>query len=517
MNPIIQNLTFSSQGEQITLGDNTYNFHIQLLNADGQSVVIKFASVIELNITDTITSFAQEGYLIINNNLDAIESVQSISTDVRGRPQQAFQPFQFRGDGRDFLLVSIQPATNVNNDDPVQMSKNDEQSFNMLFTIYNSEDIIFEEKDIKLKKLYLCDYTVQVLNEKNAYFSTSKITQEKGNSNTQRSVKTGIAILRLLADVFSQDFNIKQTFSTEWDVGEESVFYSSPANSKAIDDLTNLLSVHVSSKDNDNCPSLLRKSRNNVWTLTPITTMFKQAYYKGNSSFGDIGGTRLVENFILNRPNTGQADPLNLTNRNPQASYFANNFPDYSFIENFESANNSATSSTYGYVTHAVHNYNIADKTFSVDLENNNISSVFKKYKKNFVQSQKGIIGSSPSRNIILNKTKTENKAAVKLFSPYTNQVIRLNAGQNQILLNAIFNNTAVSFTTRGSIFREAGKFFTIERKDAGSDSSFDNKIMGTYLFSKVEHIFKNGQYYNTIVGVKTYVTDKTDNSDDIT
>lgn len=516
MNPVIENLSFSPQGEQITLGDNSYNFSLQLFNADGQSVGIKHASVIELCISDIITNFATEGYLIFNNNLDAIESVQSISTDVRGRPQKAFSPFQFRGDGRDFLVVSIKPAVNVNTNDPISMPNSKDPSLELLFTVYDTADIITEEKDVKLKKLYLCDYSVQLLNEKNTYFSTSKISQQKGNSNTERSVYTGEAILGLLASVFSQDLKLTQTFSTEWDRGEEKIFYSSPANSRAINDLNYLLNYHISSKDNDYCPSLLRKNRKNLWTLTPVTTIFKSAYYKGNSSFGDSGGSRLIENFTLNRPNIGDKDPLNIIERNPQSSLFANNLPDYSFIENFESANTAATTSTYGLITHVVHNYNISDKTFSVDIENNNINSVFKKYKKHFVQTQKGLIGSSPFQNIVLNKTKTENKTTAKVFNPNTTQTIRLNSGQNQILLNTIFNNTAISFSTRGSIFREAGKFFTVERRDAAIGSTFDNKIMGTYLLSKVEHIFKNGQYYNNIVGVKTYVTEKTGNSDDI-
>jgi len=516
MNPVIQNLSFSPQGEKVTIGDNTYNFHVQLFNGDGQSLVLKYNSIVELNITDTITTFAPEGYLIFNNNLDAIESVQSISTDVRGRPQQAFTPYVFRGDGRDFLVVSISQGSSVNTDDSIDMSEGKDKALNFIFTIYDSTDILTDKKDVKLKKFHLCDFSMQLLNEKNIYFSTSKYSTGKGTSNTERSMYTGEAIRQLLANTFSQDTKIIQTFSTEWDRGEEQIFYSSPANSKAIDDLYYLLNYHISSKENDYSPSLLRKNRENVWTLTPLTKIFKTAYFKGNDSFGDLGGTRLTENFILNRPNVGENDPLNTLERNPQASLFANNLPDYSYIDNFESAGINATSNTYGVVTRVVYNYDIAEKLFSVDLENNNINTVFKKYKKNFVQTQKGVIGNSPSQNLFLNKTKTDNKSTIKVFNPNTNQSIRLNSGQNQILLNTIFNNTAIGFTTRGNLFREAGKFFSVERKDSSANSSFDNKIMGTYFLTKVEHIFKNGQYTNSIVGVKPYSAEKFSNSDEI-
>ena len=512
MNPIIQNLSFSPQGEQVTIGDNTYNFHIQLFNADGQSIGIKYTNVVELNIIDELVNFAANGYIIINNDLDAIESVQSISTDVRGLAQQAFMPYVFRGDGRDFLLISIEPGTNVNTDDVFNTTKGFSMTY--VFSIIDTQDIITEERDVKLKRLTFCDYTVQILNEKNSYFSTSNINNT-GRSNLERSAYTGDAIMGLLATTIYQDTNITQKFSTTWDRGSEKIFYSSPANYKAIDDLYYLLDYHVSSADTDYSPAILRKDRSDIWTLTPLSRIFKEAYYKGNSTLGDTGGNRLIENFILNRPNTGDYNVLNAINRVPNTSFFANNFPDYSYIENFESASIAAKDNTNGVVTIAVHNYDIAKKQFSVDLKENNINEVFKKYKKNFVQTQKGGLG-NPSQNIFLNRTKTENKSIKKVFNPNTTQITRLNSGQNKILLNTVLNNAAIGFKTRGSIFREAGKFFTIERKDFANDSAFDNKLLGTYLITKVEHVFENGEYSNYIVGVKTYVADKFDNSDDV-
>lgn len=517
MNPVIQNLSFSSQPEQVQIGDNTYEFVVQLYNGDSQGVGIKYSSIVELNISDNITNFTANGYLIFNNQLDALESVQSISNDVRGMPEQAFIPYTFRGDGRDFLVVSVKPALNTSDYDPIQTSEEtSEYSLNYVFSIVDSQDIITEEKDVKLKKLYFDDFVIQLLNEKNSYFSTCKMTDGKGKSNTERSVYTGDAIRQLLANVISQDTKLTQSFGQQWDRGEEKIFYSSTAGSKAIDDLYYLLDYHVSTKDNDNCPALLRKSRKNVWTLTPLVTLFKSSYYKGTTSFGDMGGSGLIENFIVGKPTTGDNNPINNIERNPKSSLFANNFPDYSFIENFESAGIAATANTLGVATHVVHNYDPTNKTFSIDLSENNINSAFKKYKKHFVQSQKGTIGSSPSQNLALNKTKTDNKSVDHVFNPNPNQAIRTNSGSNKTLLNTVFNNTSIGFKARGSIFREAGKFFTIERRDFSNNSSFDNKIMGTYLFAKVDHVFKNGQYFNYIVGVKTYAAEDMGMSGDV-
>jgi len=516
MNPIVQNLSFSSQGEHVQIGDMQYEFNVQLYNGDGNSIGIKYPSIVELCISDLITTFAPDGYLIFNNPLDAIESVQSISTDVRGMPQQAFTPFTFRGDGRDFLVINIKPSVNIGDSDPLNTSDDNEYSFSYVFTVYDMQDIITDDREVKLKKLFLCDLTFQILNEKNSYFSTAKMTDGKGKSNTERSAFTGQALRQLLSDVLSKDTKLKQSFSTEWDLGSEKIFYSSPAGNKAIDDLYYLLDYHVSGKENDYCPALLRKSRKNVWALTPITKLFRTAYYKGSSSFGDIGGTGLSENFILGKPTTGDYDPLNVIERNPSSSVFANNLPDYSYIENFESASISATSNTLGVATHVVHSYDPANKTFSIDLTENNINSSYNKYKKYFVNSQKGVMGSSPSPNIFLNKTKTENKSIQHVFNPNTNQSIRLNSGTNKIMLNSIFNNTTIAFKTRGSILREAGKFFTLERRDFANNSAFDNKMLGTYFITKVDHVFKNGQYYNYIVGVKTYAAESMNMSNEI-
>jgi hypothetical protein len=83
-------------------------------------------------------------------------------------------------------------------------------------------------------------------------------------------------------------------------------------------------------------------------------------------------------------------------------------------------------------------------------------------------------------------------------------------------MLNSIFNNTTIAFKTRGSILREAGKFFTLERRDFANNSAFDNKMLGTYFITKVDHVFKNGQYYNYIVGVKTYAAESMNMSNEI-
>lgn len=522
-NAVIDNLSFQTGSEQVYIGDTYYTFNIQLVNSDGNNVGIKFGSIVDFGITDSITNFCAEGYLIFRNDLDALESVQSVSTDVRGMPENAFSPYVFRGDGRDLLVVNIKPAISVDDGDPVNTMGQDTNSnfaLNYIFSIHNTEDIISENKDMKLKKLYLHEQSFQILNEKNAYYTTGKIknggNSPVGTSNGERSIETGEAIRTLLSEVLSKDTNTQQTFAADWDVGSSKIFYSSPANNKAIDDLYYLLDYHVSSEENDYSPALLRKEKNNTWYLIPLTKLFKTAYYKGNESIGNLGGSNLAENFIIAKPNSGDSPPLTGPERNPQASLFANNFPDYSYAENFENAGMMSDASTFGVTTHMVHNYDPSTKTFSIDITDNNINDSMKLYKRSFVQTQKGVAGNSPGQNFPLNQIKSQNKNINHVFNPNPDQNIRLNSGRNKILLNTVFNNNTIAFRTRGNTVRQPGKFITLERKDFANNSTYDNKIYGTYLVVRVDHVFKNDQYYNYMVCTKSYSAEPTSSSSDV-
>lgn len=519
MNETITNLSFSNQSDRAQIGDNTYDFNVQLVNSDGDNVGLKFSSIVEMSITDDLASFFQKGHIIFNNNLDALESAESISTDVRGMPEKAFNPYRFRGDGRDSIIINIKPAVDIDDGDPISKSRTasigNTFTLNGVFSIYDTEDIIADHnKDIKLKKLYFHDQSYQVLNSKNVYFTTAKVAAKEQSSttdkskrligNTERSIDTGTAIKELLK-LSLQDEQQKISFNSSWDKGKSKIFYSSPANNRAINDLYYLLDYHVSDSDPSNPPALLRKDRNNVWNLIPITSLFQTSYYKGNQSLGDLGGPNLTEEFIVAKPNSGDGPVTTGPQRNPQLSVNANNMPDYSYAENLEVAGMQADVSNFGVVTHAVHSYDPATGVFSVDMEKNNVDSTLKSFNKNIVQTQRGISGKSPASNITMSQDRSSNQTVIHTFNPNTDQNARLNSGSNKILLNSIFNNTTIAFRSRGNTARQAGKFISIKRKNFQNDSSFDNKVMGTYLVVKVEHMFKNDQYFNYMVCTKPY------------
>jgi hypothetical protein len=511
MHPVLQNLGFNSFDDDIvTISDNKYRFNVILLNTNGNFAKINYSAIVDFKMTDRITSFYTDGYIIFNNQLDALESFDSIGSNTDGEINKSFKPYTFRGDGRDLLLVQIEPF--IDRDDTGTLNnpktKNPDLSINYLFSVYDSEDLIYEDKTIKQKKLFLYDYTYQLLKEKNSYFSTGRYS--KGVGDGERSIYTGDAIKKLLEEVY-KEYNL--TLQTgDWDQGGTKIFYSSPSHYKAIDDLQYLLDNHVSDSANQNSPAILMK-HNEVWSLIPITQLFKNAYYRGNNSFGDLGGPGIIENFILGKQQTDSGAASDQPKRTP-SSIFSYDLTDYSLIDNFQISNPASVDVTNNLVSHMVHNYDANKKMFSIDITENNINKNIETYKKNFVNTLKGSKGLNPTSNLSLNQTRLQQKNIINKYNPNTDPISRLNSGRNRFLLSSIFLNTTISFRCRGNVVRNPGKFITISRSDSQTNNEFDNKSLGMYMITTIEHVFGTGTYFNNIVAVKTYNFNKSNNND---
>lgn len=500
MSNILANLSISDNSIQNTvqIGDNLYEYYFYLVNPDKKFIAFKYSGIHELRIIDDLKNFFTYGSMIFNNTLDAIESISNV------RSQGDVEPYVFRGDGRDYLIVSTTP--NILPDDNLirKAPALARQRYNLkyIFSIYNYEDIITEDRDLKLKRISFHDYSFQVMKEKTSYFTTGK-----GTSNTQREVKTGQAIKTLITDTFKNDYNISPNFDPAWDIGGTNIFYSSPADYKSIDDLYYLLDYHVSGLEGDYTPCLLRKNRQDVWELKSLNKLFKEAYYKGTSQLGDAGGIGIIENFTIGKQDAAFG-VNNTKQRVPTVNTFADSLADYSVIENFQLSNMTAEDAQTSITTNIVHNYNIEDKLFSIDMSENNYTKNLEIYNKNFVRTMKGTEGRSPYSNIVGNELRIKNKNVNNVYSPAYNSYQRLNVGRNRFLLSGLFLNTAISFRARGVTAREAGKFITIDRADSQSESTFDSKLLGIYLITKIEHVFYRGTYINNVIAIKTYNSD---------
>ena len=221
----------------------------------------------------------------------------------------------------------------------------------------------------------------------------------------------------------------------------------------------------------------------------------------------DLGGGYFIENLVLGRLNAGD-DRNDSPVRRPSVGLGTTNFPDYSIIEDFHLSNMSATDLQNELASHYVHNYDTKNKIFSVDSNRNNINDMLKVYNKFYVSTMKGRTGKSPSSNLPLNALRSEQRNIKNVYSPQTNENIRLNKGRNKMLMASLFLNTTISFKIRGSTRRQSGRFLSIDRSDSILDNKFDNKMCGIYMILSTEHLFIKGSYFNTLRCSKTYTAE---------
>jgi hypothetical protein len=500
---LYNNLTFNKTPPIARIQDTDYSYEAIIFNSDGIEFKINPNAIADFKIVDELEKFYHYGFITFKNDHDVLESIETVDADNNTK---MFNPYIFRGDGRDFLRVSIKPTKQEGDLLTGSSKKDDEFKLSFIFSIYDYEDLFGENRGEKFKKLYFWDFTYQILTERNSHFTTSKYS--KGLSDSDRSIYTGEAIKNLLTEIFKEEIQGKIEFNTGFDKGSSKIFYSSPAGFKAIDDLNYLLDRHVSSKETDYSPCIFKKDRNSKFSLLPLTTYFNKAFYKGNERLGNLGGEFLIENFVMGKQDSSDRGNNNSPTRNPGISLFCSNLADYSYVENYNVSNMTADDTQSNMISYYVHNYDHNSKLFTIESNENSFETNNKIYNKNIVNFMKGRAGKSPSSNMNTNLFRKENKNLKHVYNNSTSSEQRLNSGRNKFLLSSIFMNTAISFRTNGNVRRQSGRFVTIQRNNAQSDSSFDNKVMGIYMITNIVHSFTNGGYQNYIVCTKAYNMD---------
>jgi hypothetical protein len=76
-----------------------------------------------------------------------------------------------------------------------------------------------------------------------------------------------------------------------------------------------------------------------------------------------------------------------------------------------------------------------------------------------------------------------------------------------RVLNKALAFSPGISFSVPGSTHRQAGRFYTLADKNAGTKTPFEKLIMGDWLGIKVTHIFmlQQNSYANHISCVRPY------------
>jgi len=513
----------SYDDQVVQINDILYYYNIMLVNPDYDMVRLKQSAIKTLFLEDNLNMFYHKGYLIYDNKFDVVESLNSLQNSSYQTPSLMNETqrgtksrgFRYRGDGRDFLILDIMPEVVPGTIRKGNINEKDKKIFNLRFTfsIYESEDIRGDKLNEKFKKLYFHDFSYQILTERDAYFTTADYIDSKQViklSNQDRGIFTGTAIQNLLKKVFSSEEGFNPKFSQKWDEGGSTIFYSSPAQYKAIDDLDYLLSYHVSSPESDYDNCYLRIERySDEWKLESFKDLFKSAFTNSPSltQFGlsESAGPSLVESFFLGMP-MDDSVPSTVQSRVPDFAGNMITFNDSSILNQYEFTNIAGKDTQQNLVSHLVHSYNFANNTFRIDFSNNNIEKSLDVYFENYVKNLKGSGSNPPASNLTLNKYRTEQKNIKNVFTISSeSQNQRYSFGRNRILESALFLNNCIRFRVKGVTNRQAGQFISVQRHNTVPDNYFDDKNLGIYLIIRIEHVFSDQKYYNEIFAVKTY------------
>lgn len=497
--------------------DNTeYFYDLILYNANEEFVRLKTQSVVELIINDNLLDFYHKGTLTFKNDMDAIEKITTspdkiINDDIR--PQNTNKPntllpFAFRGDARDYLIVDICPKI----DDQANYNYGDNVNklwrLKFVFSIYDIEDIVGQSNNEKFKKLHFWDYSYQLMTEKSIDLNSANYVNNQNIlnlDNEDRSIKTGLLIKNLIKETFPLNEGFKINFG-QFDEGATKLFYTSPVNSTASDDLEYIDSYHVSSPSNNYDFCILRKERfTNDYTYKSLKNYFDEAYVRKTGTGTDSGGSLHIEKFLVGSYSDSETSNYANKSRTPISSKNSAFLPDYSQIQKYRFFPSSGQDVQKHIATRHVYAYNFNNKQFEVDVQENSFERILDVFYINYVKSFKGESG-SPYTTLTKNEYRINNKNYETEYSVSTDKEQRLAFGRNEVLKKALYLNNTINFTAPGLTLRQAGRFVSIDRDSSQPSNKFDDKFLGTYFIVEINHIFRSGSYENEITAIKPYV-----------
>jgi hypothetical protein len=503
-----------------TINGTNYIYNVHLFNGTSK-VGIKFAATDNLTIIDDLRYFYSYGTMTFNYNNDILEAFEGIGEQGPTGSTSQFKPYVFRGDGRDLLLVEIMPQLKDTECLEFSPSEGEKEKYMIkhTFSVYHFEDIT-DSMGMKRRTLYFWDRDFQLLNNINVDFSTRDL-KKTGNadqdiinindaqvdvkqSTTNTGVYTGEAVKGLLDLALKQEYKISVKYG-RWDKGATTINYTSPSQFKAIDDLDYLISYHVSTDENDNLPSLLKKQRyTEKYQLIPLNKFFTENLFSGSSILNSLfGGMKQTEDFYIGKLNTGETDLFGASN-SILGGTGKSNVSDYNLIDNYNFTKINANELQKYFNTYAVHT-NDPRGYFNADLQNNSYKKIKDMYKKVFVDNMGGRGGGAFS-NAPDNTVREESKNAQHVFVPYSlEEKQRKSFGINRSMLNLFFKNTSIQFNVRGNTIRQTGNFFTVNRRDSATMKTHDSNVLGQYITTYLRHEFKTGTYTNTILGMRPY------------
>lgn len=500
--------------------DGKFKFGVYLVNQDGRAVKIRKGTIEEFVIIDDILEWFHYGYIVFTNPDDVMERAS-----VQHKPEQPpasdedknVIPYRFRGDCRDFLYVYMEPEViPVTKDSVAEELDNDVYTMEFVFCIHKIEDLTPDNNRMtKLTKLSFHDYRMQLLMEKNTYYSTGKNMFKLGDtsdkqtnvtqmSNSGRSKQTG----EIIQDLLSAALPVSDTlgkFSRHWDFGSNNLFYTSPSQYKAYDDIKYVLDRHASEQNSEPCIFKVQR-KTERWELLPVSKYFERSNIKGSP------GVYQSEYFVISDDGGASEKDIPPPSKtiakmfNPMLNY---HYPDLSVIDNFKFTEMDGSDCQHILNSVVVHRYDEGSKKFSIDLDQGNIDKIHSTFQSLFINKTHGDANQgSGYTNWITDTTRSQNlNIDVKLsWTPDKN--MSLTDGRNKKLLSAFMLGNAIQFDVKGMTSRRSGLWIAIDRNNNYTDNEYDKKVLGQYFVTRVVHRITPGGYENNIIGVKPYLYD---------
>lgn len=509
-NKTIDSIFTEDSGFTARIDQQNYIFKTIFFNPDDNLVPLPQQSLKTLIVEDNIFEPFNKGSIIFKNNQNAFErfTLTNQDTEFQSNKETKFGSYNYRGDGRDLLYLEIKPTEG----DDTKMGDDFYEVFGYrnTFCIYDEENVIEADKDNTYKKYDFYDFDEQLLKEKTLFFSSVKVGRPNIDTilknNKDREVNTSDCIRTILKDgLFQQSESEIFEFDGDENIvnfenGLTNIFYTSPPNSSAYDDLKYILKNHVSGEPGYDFSFLKKNYFTGKFYLESLSEIYKKAFNQDSNSPGEY----LLEQITI----TNAGDTSNDLSQSPDKSPLNTpGFGEKSTAINYKFFNTSALVNTKSVNSKAVHSYDHTKKQFQVETFKSNIENAKETFDSLYVDGRVKGKDNNPYPNIILNNSKVQNFNYENTFSLYgENENIRLTQGINKLLKSAFLTNIGVEIFIKGQMFRKSGKFFTLDRAERYPDNMLDKKMLGTYLILSVEHIINgDNTYLNKIIGVKTY------------
>ena len=533
--------------------DLLYNIDLYLDNSnqlasasEANRYYINPAAVLNLTIDSALTNWVTEGSITFMYLPDDATGKQhdlygqGSSSYVQGAKEnnELLKSYQFRADGFDVLRIALYPMSsptdkNANElGDTLEIAPEDPKwTLSHLFSVYEVQDV----NDIpgikgplasymKCIKLFFRDLRYQILQTTNIEYSTS--LSPDGSSDTglangyapQKTLQTGSILKEILIKVLGDSTNggdpSFEPVTSDWEPGASEIFYTSPAQWSAMDDVNYVLGQHVSSTDladGIKDVSLLYTKRSNTKTfiddlcLGPISKFFETALE------GDKPGVDQIEHFFV----TSHTDSKNQANKKYMSPFSDGTDRDlktfkygqiisYSFVDMSPEINSALFTST------PVYSVDIGKRIFEAKFTNNTPEAAREAIGNSYITKVFNE-GGSPTQLFL--PTIHQQKKSRNMFPAFSlngeqleqSAITRQKNGISQLLYTGLFQNACICFTTFGLTHREPGKFIAIDKADKAEDTDYNNKVFGQWFILRVVHSFEAGAYMNAIYAIKLH------------